>query len=615
MAYVVLRRAAAVLLACAALGAAAQDANERVALVIGNSAYQSIPLPNPVNDARAMTALLKEAGFQVDSHYDASQQQLLQAVEKFGRSVRDPKVKFGLFYYAGHGLQLDWRNYLVPVNARIKTPADVQKQAVDVSELMKTIAQARGRSFLVILDACRDDPFGDAFRPPLKGLSQFDAPVGSMLAYATAPGSIAMDGAGQNSLYTSNLLREFAIKGTRVEDAFKRVRLNVRLASRGRQVPWESTSLEEDVYLFPSDRRKLSEAEQDALLEDEIRQWQQVRVTNDHLVLADFIRKYPSGSASELAHARLNRLLAAQAEQERRRVEMARAQATSPEAPGPTAVVVAVADTGRSDIVRSGTVPAAVTPPAPPAPAAPAIPASVLPPPAPQPAPAPAPAPAIAIAPPPPPPPPPAVPAPVAAGAVQVAALGELPPVELAQTPFSKGYSEHHRDYRVGDTYTFKLIDGLTKADVPLVLRVTKVDADGDRVEFNGGEFASDLMGNTMATARGSFSTPRQFYPAELYVGKRWQTRFKQSRVSGLTYTYHYDVKVVARETITVPAGTFEAFKIEARGFNVQLNASLSRNIWVVPGIPADIAHETIVRLRSGRIEQYDRQELVSLGR
>jgi hypothetical protein len=200
-------------------------------------------------------------------------------------------------------------------------------------------------------------------------------------------------------------------------------------------------------------------------------------------------------------------------------------------------------------------------------------------------------------------------------GAVQVAALGELPPVQLAQTPFSKGYSEHHRDYRIGDVYSFKVVDGLTKADAPLVLRVTKVDMDGDRVEFNGGEFASDLMGNTMATARGSFSTPRQFYPAELYVGKRWQTRFKQSRVSGLTYTYHYDVKVVGRETITVPAGTFEAFKIEARGFNVQLNASLSRNIWVVPGIPADIAHETIVRLRSGRIEQYDRQELVSLGR
>jgi uncharacterized caspase-like protein len=645
MAYVVLRRAAAVLLACAALGAAAQDANERVALVIGNSAYQSVPLPNPVNDARAMTTLLKDAGFQVDSHYDASQQQLLQAVEKFGRSVRDPKVKFGLFYYAGHGLQLDWRNYLVPVNARIKTPADVQKQAVDVSELMKTIAQARGRSFLVILDACRDDPFGDAFRPPLKGLSQFDAPVGSMLAYATAPGSIAMDGAGQNSLYTANLLREFAIKGTRVEDAFKRVRLNVRLASRGRQVPWESTSLEEDVYLFPSDRRKLSEAEQDALLEQEIRQWQQVRVTNDHLVLAEFIRQYPSGSASELAHARLNRLLAAQADLERRRVEMARAQATSPDAPGPTAVVVAVADTGRSDIVRSTTEPAAAAPAPAPAPAVvaaappPAAPVVAAPAPAPvavaaAPAPAPAPVsvPVAAVAAPAPPmivkatppapqpvvaaaPPPPATPSPVAAGAVQVASLGELPPMELAQTPFSKGYSEHHREYKVGDVHRFRVVDGLTKADKPLILRVTKVDVDNDRVEFNGGEFASDLMGNTIATARGSFVTPRQFYPAELYVGKRWQTRFKQNRVSGLVYTYQYDVKVVGRETITVPAGTFEAFKIEARGFNIELSATLSRNIWVVPGIPADIAHETIVRLNSGRIEQFDRQELVSLGR
>jgi len=164
----------------------------------------------------------------------------------------------------------------------------------------------------------------------------------------------------------------------------------------------------------------------------------------------------------------------------------------------------------------------------------------------------------------------------------------------------------------VGDVFTFSVIDGLTKVSKPLELRVTAVDVDADRVEFNGGEYASDIMGNITATQRGSFSTPRQFYPAELYVGKKWHTAFKQVRPSGITYTYRYDVRVVGKETITVPAGTFEAFKIEARGFNVQLGAALSRNIWVTPGVPADIAHETIVRLRNGAIEQFDRQELVS---
>src|SRR5439155_12019338 len=109
-----------------------------------------------------------------------------------------------------------------------------------------------------------------------------------------------------------------------------------------------------------------------------------------------------------------------------------------------------------------------------------------------------------------------------------------------------------------------------------------------------------------------TFSSPRQFYPAELFVGKKWRTEFKQSRRSGLTYTFRYDLKVVARETITVPAGTFDCFKIEARGFNVPLGARIERNIWVAPGVSGDIRHEILVRLRNGAIEQNDRQELVS---
>jgi hypothetical protein len=145
-----------------------------------------------------------------------------------------------------------------------------------------------------------------------------------------------------------------------------------------------------------------------------------------------------------------------------------------------------------------------------------------------------------------------------------------------------------------------------------LNLQVTDVNLDADRVEYNCGDYVSDTMGNILVNLRGGFNTPRQFYPAELYVGKKWISIFKQARPGGVTYTFNYSLKVVARERVTVPAGTFDTFKIEARGYNMQLGARLERNIWVAPGVSGDIAHETLVRLRSGTIDQNDRQELVA---
>ena len=187
------------------------------------------------------------------------------------------------------------------------------------------------------------------------------------------------------------------------------------------------------------------------------------------------------------------------------------------------------------------------------------------------------------------------------------------PPAQvLATTPYFKGFQEHQRSFQKGDVFNFQVIDGFSKAAKPLVMQVTDVNVDADRVEYNGGEYASDTMGNTLTNPRGGFSTPRQFYPAELFVGKKWISVFKQTRPGGISYTFNYTLKVVGREKVTVPAGTFDTFKIEARGFNMQLSARLVRNIWVAPGISGDIAQETVVRLRNGSIEQNDRQELVS---
>jgi hypothetical protein len=188
-------------------------------------------------------------------------------------------------------------------------------------------------------------------------------------------------------------------------------------------------------------------------------------------------------------------------------------------------------------------------------------------------------------------------------------------PTAIAPTPFSQGYALHERRYSVGDKFAFNVIDGLTHIAKPLEMTVTAVDPQQERVEFNRGVYVADLMGNIVTNDRGVFSTPRQFYPAELYVGKKWKTMFKQKRPNGTTYTFEYDVRVTGRETITVPAGTFDTFKIEARGFNLQLGASLSRNIWVAPGVAADIAHEIVVRLRNSTIDQFDRQELVAIGK
>jgi hypothetical protein len=216
--------------------------------------------------------------------------------------------------------------------------------------------------------------------------------------------------------------------------------------------------------------------------------------------------------------------------------------------------------------------------------------------PVPTPTPAPAPAPVIAISPKP--------------AELTMPASDAL--LTVASTPFYKGMDMHMRNYSVGDVYGMRVVDMFSKTEKPLVYKVTRVDLVGDNVEYNDGEYSSDLMGNIAKNVRGTMDAPRQFYPSELYLGKKWRTHFRQTRPNGKVFTFDYTVKVVAKEKITVPAGTFEAYRLEAQGFNMELNASIQRKIWVTPGINADIAHETYVRLRNRSIDQWDRQELVT---
>jgi hypothetical protein len=170
--------------------AAGQQAEKRVALVIGNGAYADSPLKNPVNDARAMTAALNALGFDVIARENVTQKQMQRAIAEFGRKVAGGGV--GLFYYAGHGMQVGGKNYLLPVDAVIESEADVRLETVDVDAVLDQVRD--NRLNLVILDACRNNPFERRFRGGGRGLAIVEAPVGTMIAYATAPGKVARDG-------------------------------------------------------------------------------------------------------------------------------------------------------------------------------------------------------------------------------------------------------------------------------------------------------------------------------------------------------------------------------------------------------------------------------------
>ncbi len=187
--------------------------------------------------------------------------------------------------------------------------------AVDMDMLLESMTRARNPMNLIILDACRDNPFGGDVQVQQKGLSQVDAPPGTLLAYATAPGNTAADGFGANGLYTENMLKEMQAPAAKIEDIFKRVRLNVRLQSRGQQVPWESTSLEQDFYFIPpKEVKKLTLTETEKQFQEEIALWESIQSSKEPAPLGDYLRRFPSGKFSELAQFRLDRVLAQQGE-------------------------------------------------------------------------------------------------------------------------------------------------------------------------------------------------------------------------------------------------------------------------------------------------------------
>ena len=218
------------------------ELGDRLALVIGNKDYAKLPLVNPVNDARAMKAALelKQVGFRVIYKENLSLPGMNAAVREFVQGLNRDTV--GLVYFSGHGAQVDGANYLIPVGADIRSPSELKAYAYDAGILLDEMKDAGNRVNIVILDACRNNPF-KGFRAMADGLASMSGPNGSLIAFATAPGHVAADGTGGNGTYTKHLVRALVQPGLKIEDMFKQVREAVSKETGGAQVPWENTSL------------------------------------------------------------------------------------------------------------------------------------------------------------------------------------------------------------------------------------------------------------------------------------------------------------------------------------------------------------------------------------
>lgn len=219
------------------------------ALVIGCSAYKfASPLVNPLNDANGMEVVLKRLGFEVIKSIDPSQRELKIVIDDFGNNLKGSDI--GLFYFAGHGVQVKGLNYLIPIDANLTSEKIVEYDCVEAGRVLAHMEDARTSVNLIVLDACRNNPFERSWGRGIgqRGLATMSAPKGSLIAYSTAPGTTASDGLGSNGLYTEALLNHIHGKGTPVNTMFQKVRLEVMEKSKETQIPWEATSLTADFY-------------------------------------------------------------------------------------------------------------------------------------------------------------------------------------------------------------------------------------------------------------------------------------------------------------------------------------------------------------------------------
>ena len=270
------------------------EASSKVALVIGNAAYTDSPLKNPTNDARAISKRLKDYGFEIIYKEDVK-------VKEIGRVLREFKQKIApggtaLVFYAGHGLQIKGVNYLPAVDADMLSEEDVPYQSFSLDQILGLMTDAKVKTNIVMLDACRNNPFVRQFRSAGSGLASVSAPTGTLISYATRPGSVAADGEGENGLYTEVLLKAMS-DSLPIEQVLKKVVVGVRDKSQGRQEPWSEGSLDSD-FCFG---KCIDLRAQQLAIQTEIQAWEGIKGSSKVEDFQGYLASYPSGLFSEIA--------------------------------------------------------------------------------------------------------------------------------------------------------------------------------------------------------------------------------------------------------------------------------------------------------------------------
>ncbi|MBS1172581.1 MAG: hypothetical protein H6R12_1411 [Proteobacteria bacterium] len=310
----------------------------RTALVIGNGTYKSAPLTNPPHDARLMADALKAAQFKVIKLENASREAMLKAISDFGDEIEKGGV--GVFYYAGHGVQVRGENYLLPVDVTITREEEIRTRGVNAQEVLDRMASARNGLNLVFLDACRNDPFPRSSRGAAQGLAKMDAALGMLISYATAPGSVAEDGSAGNSPYTRYLASTIKTPGLRIEDVLKRVRSSVRQDTDGRQITWDNSSIEGEFYFVPGEGT--APAAVDTGTSAEVAFWNSIKNSQHPQEFELYLKRYPNGDFAELAKSRRDALASGDAPAQPAKPVKGR-QAGRPAAPAAAPAAPAVA--------------------------------------------------------------------------------------------------------------------------------------------------------------------------------------------------------------------------------------------------------------------------------
>jgi len=522
----------------------------RLALVIGNGDYPNAPLRNPVNDVRDFAAALADSGFDVVRLENANVRQLRTAIRDFGDRLKK-QGGVGLFYFAGHGMQLKGRNYLIPVGAQIEREDEIEFESLDANLVLEKLDAAGNRFNIVILDACRNNPFARSFRSTTQGLAQMDAPSGTVIAFATSPGSVASDGPGRNGLYTQYLVESMQRPGLKIEEVFKQVRAAVRRDSGGQQTPWESTSLEGDFYFHPVDQ---------AAGEATRKQQEQARV--EELVRVAIAREREQ-IRKELEEAR---------------IQAANAQQTAPASARPAPGPAETPKPARPESSRPSANGDVAKRPATPGPGAVASAAPGLATPGQGPAPT---RPGVAANP--------------SGNVIGNRVEGKIPAPRFVvgdEWEFLSVSSAASPGSEAVPAIDWTKVVGVS--DDRLRLTHTRLDKPGGQPIEPAKTFAVSPQLETLFEGKDAFSGHRKFLSFPLEAGATWSYSYEYPTGDGRgRFRDDFNCKVVGWEQVTVPAGTYWALRIDQTGWsnNVSPNvpatmraaARLDRTLWYSP--------------------------------